>query len=212
MRESIPKKGIQKIQTFREGINMANKRTRPLTMEEYKDVMECIINGFEYTENGKIKMFRPNYQLYIALALESNLGLRISDIKRLTLNNFKNGKLEITEKKTGKQQYRNVNAAIINLVQSYVIEKRLRMDEELIKVTDTAIQKQLRIVCKHLNLDNISTHSFRKLYATTQYENNNNNIELVKELLNHSSIATTQKYIRVSQEQIDKASQEFFIL
>ncbi|OJT80400.1 integrase [Clostridioides difficile] len=59
-----------------------------------------------------------------------------------------------------------------------------------------AIQKQLRIICKHLNLYNISTHSFRKLYATTQFEKSNNNLELVKELLNHSSVATTQRYIR----------------
>jgi len=53
---------------------------------------------------------------------------------------------------------------------------------------------------------NISTHSFRKLYATTIYEQNQHNLELVKELLNHTSIATTQKYIRVSQQAIDKAS------
>ena len=40
------------------------------------------------------------------------------------------------------------------------------------------------------------------------YENNNNNIELVKELLNHTSIATTQRYIRVSQQVINKASKD----
>ena len=191
---------------------MANKKTRPLSIEEYKNVMKCIANGFEYEEDGKQKVFRPNTQLYIALALESNLGLRISDIKRLTLNNFKSGKLEIAEQKTGKQQYRNINPTILNLIQSYVIEKGLKSDESLIKVTDTSIQKQLRIVCRYLGLENISTHSFRKLYATMQYEQNNNNIELVKELLNHSSIATTQRYIRVSQEAINKASEEFCLL
>lgn len=45
-----------------------------------------------------------------------------------------------------------------------------------------------------------------------QYENNDNDIYLVKELLNHSSIATTQKYIKVSQEKINKASEEFCLL
>ena len=49
------------------------------------------------------------------------------------------------------------------------------------------------------------------MYATIQYEANNNNIELVKELLNHSSIATTQRYIRVSQKEINKASKSYFI-
>lgn len=62
-----------------------------------------------------------------------------------------------------------------------------------------------------MGLKNISTHSFRKFFATNQYENNNNNIELVKELLNHSSIATTQKYIRVSQQAINNASKNYFV-
>ncbi|AAK80757.1 site-specific recombinase XerD [Clostridium acetobutylicum] len=54
-----------------------------------------------------------------------------------------------------------------------------------------AIQKALKIVTDYLGLEYISTHSFRKLYAVTAYEANGNNIELVKELLNHTSIATT---------------------
>lgn len=191
---------------------MANKKTRPITLEEYGKIMECIAVGFTYEEDGKEKKFRPNAQLYIALALESNLGLRISDIKRLTIKSFKGGKLSITEKKTGKQQYRAVNPELVNLIQSYVIEKGIKPSAPIVTVTDTSIQKQLRIVCKYLELENVSTHSFRKLYATLQYKKNNNNIELVKELLNHSSIATTQRYIRVSQEAIDKASEDFFLL
>lgn len=191
---------------------MANKKTRPLTIEEYGKIMECIATGFTYTDGGKEKKFRPNAQLYIALALESNLGLRISDIKKLTLNNFKGGKLSVKEQKTGKQQYRNVNPGLIDIIWDYASEKGIKPSAPLITVTDTSIQKQLRIVCKYLELDNVSTHSFRKLYATLQYEKNGNNIELVKELLNHSSIATTQRYIRVSQEAIDKASEDFFLL
>ncbi|HFL3855664.1 TPA: tyrosine-type recombinase/integrase, partial [Clostridioides difficile] len=57
-----------------------------------------------------------------------------------------------------------------------------------------------------------STHSFRKMYATLQFQNNNNNLYLVKELLNHTSIATTQRYIRVSQKDIDKASKDFLLI
>ena len=49
------------------------------------------------------------------------------------------------------------------------------------------------------------------MYATLQYEANNHNLELMKEVLNHSSIATTQRYIRVSQEAINKAIKDFLI-
>jgi len=44
------------------------------------------------------------------------------------------------------------------------------------------------------------------MYATFAYEENGHNLELVKELLNHTSIATTQRYIRVSQQTINTAS------
>jgi len=76
----------------------------------------------------------------------------------------------------------------------------------LIKISVRSVQRQLKIITDYLGLDNISTHSFRKMFATTVYESNDHNIELVKELLNHSSIATTQRYVRVSQEAINKAS------
>lgn len=191
---------------------MANKTTRPITMNEYETILNLITNGFDYEVDGTVKTFKRNSQLKLALILESNIGLRISDIKELSNNNFKNGKLEKTEKKTGKLQYRNVNSTIYNYVKEYVIENNLKPNDKLIKVSDRAIQKQLKIVCDYLGLNNVSTHSFRKLYATKQYEKSNNNIELVKELLNHSNISITQKYIRVSQQAIDKASEEFCLI
>jgi len=124
------------------------------------------------------------------------------------LNNFKNGKLEIIEKKTGKLQYRDINSTVISAVYQYAVENNIRQNQKLFNIGVRAVQKQLKIVTSYLGLDNIGTHSFRKLYAVAAYENNHNNIELLKELLNHTSIATTQRYIRVSQQAIDKASQE----
>ena len=185
---------------------------RPLEMNEYKAIMELLSNGFEYAEEGISKTFRPNVKVKLALTLEANLGLRISDIIRLTPNSIKDNKLSIIEKKTNKLQWRNINPTIALLIKSYAYENNIKPNQRLINVSEKAIQKQLRIICKYLELENIGTHSFRKLFATMQYENNDNDIYLVKELLNHSSIATTQKYIKVSQEKINKASEEFCLL
>ncbi len=154
---------------------------RPLEIYEYSQIMDLLDSGFQYRDHeNKKRTFRPNPKVKMALFLETNLGLRISDIKRLKIKNFKGSRLEITEKKTGKLQYREINPEIVDIV-------------------------------NYFGLENISTHSFRKLYATLQYEKSNGNIELIKELLNHTSIATTQKYIRVSQQEIDKASREFLL-
>lgn len=185
--------------------------TRPLEMEEYKKIMELLNNGFTYLENGKERIMNPNPQTAMALMLEANLGLRISDVLRLKVGSFKRDKLEIREKKTGKLQYRSIDPNISYMINEYALNKGLRVDDSLISISDYTIRHYLRLICRHLNLENISTHSFRKMYATMQYERNNNNLELVKELLNHSSIATTQRYIRVSQKEINKASGNFFI-
>ncbi|MBP3928642.1 MAG: tyrosine-type recombinase/integrase [Peptostreptococcaceae bacterium] len=185
--------------------------TRPLEKEEYKKIMELLESGFTYTEEGKQKTFRPNVQIALALTLQANLGLRIGDVLALKVSNFKGNKLEIREDKTDKLQYREVNPTIVNIIKDYAIDNKLSKNDNIFSIKVRAIQKQLKIICNHLELDNISTHSFRKMYATLQYELNNNNIELIKELLNHSSIATTQRYIRVSQQAINKASSSFII-
>lgn len=185
---------------------------RPLEVYEYSQIMDLLDTGFQYRDiENKKRIFRPNSKVKMALFLEANLGLRISDIKRLKIKNFKGSKLEITEKKTGKLQYREINPEIVDIVKDYAIENGLRLNDYLIDIGIRNVQQQLKIITNYLGLENISTHSFRKLYATLQYEKSNGNIELIKELLNHTSIATTQKYIRVSQQEIDKASREFLL-
>ena len=186
---------------------------RPLEFEEYKQIMNLINEGFKYFEDNKEKTFRPNSKLYLALTLQANLGLRIGDVLSLTPNNFRMGKLIITEDKTDKMQNREVNPQIIELVKDYAIEEGIKPNDKLFnRLGVRAVQKQLKIITNYLGLENISTHSFRKMYAVNVYEQNNNNIELVKELLNHTSIATTQRYIRVKQKEINAASKKVILI
>lgn len=182
-------------------------KTRPLEISEYKNIINLMTTGFTYRAvEGQEKIFRPNIPIALALQLQASLGLRIGDILDLKLSNFKNGKLEIKEDKTDKLQYRDIDVSIIQAIYNYALDNNIKQNDKLFNIGVRAVQKQLKIICDHLELQNVSTHSFRKMYAMYVYENNNNNIELVKELLNHTSIATTQRYIRVSQQVINKAS------
>jgi integrase len=177
--------------------------TRPLELEEYKNIIQLLLTGFT-TKNGSI--FRINKQIALAFQLQASLGLRIGDVLNLRVNNFRNGKLEIREDKTDKLQYRDINSNVYNYIKDYAIDNKLSQTDKLFKIKVRSVQKQLRIITRYLGLSNIATHSFRKMYATIVYETNQHNLELVKELLNHTSIATTQRYIRVSQQAIDRAS------
>lgn len=58
---------------------------------------------------------------------------------------------------------------------------------------------------EYLGLNDIGTHSFRKFYATEVYKNNNYNIVLVQELLQHSSAEITQRYVGIQQKDLEDA-------
>lgn len=183
--------------------------TRPLEFEEYKAIIKLMMNGFVYSDNLNVdKLFRPNIPIALALQLQSTLGLRIGDVLKLKVSNLKNGKLELREDKTDKLQYREINPEVYNYILDYALENKLGKDQQLFKIGVRAVQKQLKIVTKYLGLENIATHSFRKMYAVAIYENSDSNIYLLKELLNHTNLSTTQRYIRVSQQELDKASKE----
>ena len=185
-----------------------NRRAaRPLEYDEYMTIITLCQKGFTYKdESGIDHIFRPNKQLAMTFILQANLGLRISDVLKLKPSTFKNDKLEVIEKKTGKLQYRTINRNLKELIYEYALENNIKSNDYLIQVKVRAIQKQLAIIANYLNLTKISSHSFRKLFGVTVYNKTNGNIELLKELFNHSNIATTQRYIKVSQKQIDEIS------
>ncbi|MGL5086498.1 MAG: tyrosine-type recombinase/integrase [Clostridium sp.] len=188
------------------------RAARPLEKEEYEEILRLCQSGFIYKDGDKTRIFRPNNQLAMTFLLQANLGLRISDVLKLKPATFKNEKLEIIEKKTGKLQYRAINVKLKNLIYEYALEKPIKSNEALINLGRSGIHKQLQIISDYLGLSSVSSHSFRKFFAMTVYRDSNGDIELVKELLNHSSLATTQKYIKLSQAEINKASADIDLM
>lgn len=190
-----------------------NKKTVALENEDYKRIIDAVVNGFKYKDKeGKEKVFRRNHQLATVLQLEGTLGLRISDILTLKLSDIiKDGsryRLNIVEQKTGKERTFTVPNNIYLFLKEYALDKEIKRTDPLFTVGERAIQKQLKIVCDYLGLENISTHSFRKTFATTVYNNSGYNIELVRHLLQHSNSATTQRYIGIGTKQVEEALED----
>lgn len=185
-----------------------NKKTVALTEDQYKNIIQNIRAGF-VCDNGHI--VKPNERIATALSLEANLGLRISDILQLTLSAIIHDgnryRLDIVEKKTKKKREFTVPIEIYSYIQNYVLENGIKPTDKLFDISERTIQNHLQLVCVYLGYENISTHSFRKYFATSIYENNNYNIELVRVLLQHSSVATTQRYIGLQRKEIENALQ-----
>lgn len=185
---------------------MANKKTLALTTEQYKDIISTMRAGFVRADD---KVFHPNTRIAAILVLQANLGLRIGDVLQLRLNSFiKDGdryRLDITEKKTSKSRTFTVPAEIYSYIQGYAYDHEIKATTKLFDIGERAVQKQLKLVVDHLGIEGISTHSFRKYFATQIYINSNYNIKLVSELLQHSNTTITQKYIGIEQKDIETA-------
>ena len=154
-----------------------NKKTKALTTEQYKEIIQTMREGFSGC--------RPNERIATALVLEGNLGLRISDILKLRVF--------------------TVPLVIQQYIENYCLRNGIDRNALIFPITERAIQKQLHIVCDYLGFEGISTHSFRKWYATEIYKANGYDIALVQRLLQHSSAAVTQRYIGIEPQRIEAA-------
>ncbi len=178
-----------------------NKKTTALTTEQFKEIITTMKEG--------ASNFRPNERIATALVLEGNLGLRISDIVHLRLADIINDggryRLSIIEQKTGKQRIFTVPLVIQQYIENYCLRNDIGRNEIIFPITTREVQKVLARVCDYLGYEGISTHSFRKWYATEIYRNNGYDIALVQRLLQHSSAAVTQRYIGIEPQRIEKA-------
>ena len=179
--------------------------TTSLKKSNYKEIIETVRHG--YIDNDGVN-HRPNTQLATILILEANLGCRIGDVINLSTDSVIDDggiyKLNIVEQKTGKRRNFIVPKPVKKLMDDYMADANINHGP-LFDIKAPAVWKQLRAVTAYLGLDNISTHSFRKMAACNLYEATGHDIEAVCEFLNHSSTNTTRKYIKRSDAQLESA-------
>lgn len=172
-----------------------------------KDTFEQIITTMQ--EGIPSIGVRPNTRCAAALMIEASLCLRIGDVLSMKLSSIvRDGsryRLDIVEEKTGKKRVFTVPDEVYNYLLSYAVQNGLKKDDLLFNMTVRAVQKHLKIIADYLGLENVSTHSFRKYGATDIYEKNGHDSELVREILQHSSIAITQRYLGIRQDRIENA-------
>lgn len=180
------------------------KKTVALTEEQYKKIISTIKTGFKLNGN----YYRPNNRIASILIVQANLGMRIGDILNLRLNNIlKNGNnyiLDVTEQKTKKKRSFTVPIEIYNFLKNYCYDNNIKPTCKIFDIGVRAVQMHLKKVCELLEYENISTHSFRKFYATNVYEDSNYNVALVRQLLQHADTTTTLKYIGVSSKEVEE--------
>lgn len=144
--------------------------------------------------------------------IQLNTGLRIGDVLSLKRKNIINGFLNIQEQKTSKFQKRPINYDVYTIIENYCKKNKIAYDEKLFNIGVRWVQKYLQKIAEITEIYPMSTHSFRKTYAHIQYVNSNCNVELVRRLLNHSSISVTQRYLGITDSDVNSASSSFKII
>jgi integrase len=178
-----------------------NKKTTCITDEQFDTIVSILFNG-----NDKIK---KNKEMAIMLTITGNCGLRIGDCAKLTMDSFvKEGNdyyYNIKEEKTGKTRSTIIPRPIYDMLVAYAIGSGKSTNEPIFDVKIRTLQYKLQQISKYLGdgYENISTHSFRKCAGMRMYRQSGNDIEMTRRFLNHSSINTTQKYLRVDEEDIN---------
>lgn len=183
-----------------------NKKCRPLEKEEYEKIIETITFGFE-DEKGKCY---PSKHISTILVTMANSGLRINDALSLKLSSIvKDGNRyhfdNFKEQKTKKTRSFTIAPEVYTYLQEYALSEGIGRDKKLFNISSRGVSKHLKRVCEYLGYERVGTHSFRKFFATSIYNNNGYNVELVRELLQHSSVAITQAYLGVSPQIVEKA-------
>ena len=128
---------------------MANKKCVALTEEQYIELIKVIRQGFLNC--------RPNNRIAMALILEANLGLRISDIINLKLNDIvKDGdryRLDIVEQKTQKSRTFTVPIELYQYISQYCIDNNIKSNELIFPIKERQIQTHLKYACDYLGYE-----------------------------------------------------------
>ena len=189
------------------GAVIINKKCIALEEQQYRKIIELIRSGF-ILDGRKVK---PNIRIATILMLEATLGLRLGDVLSLRMDSFiKDGKrwrLDIIEAKTGKAREFTVPDGVYAFIQNYAYEQNIGKKAKLFNISARQVERFLEGVCYVLGYQKVSTHSFRKYFASCIYLNSNYNLILVQKLLQHSSVEVTRRYIGIASKEIEEALQ-----
>lgn len=163
------------------------------------------------------KLFRDGkYRMSLLVACGSFFGLRVSDLLGLTWEQILGESFAINEKKTGKHREIKVNAGLKEHIKECYKALDIKDPHEkcfLNRYGDVISVQRINVVLKEIkvkymlkDIQNFSTHSFRKTFGRQVVEMAGENSEMaiikLAEIFNHSSTAITRRYLGLRQQEL----------
>lgn len=156
---------------------------------------------------------------FCIITLFLNCGMRLSELCGINLSDIKDNRLKLLGK-GNKERIVYLNNSCLDAINNYLLavdsgEKVKRIDKNALflnrngkRISQRRVEQIVEDCLKLAGLDNmgISPHKLRHTAATLLYQNANVDIRVLKELLGHESLSTTEIYTHVSNKQIEEAS------
>ncbi len=146
----------------------------------------------------KSEFINPNHRLPLAYFLFACFtGMRISDIQKLSREQVEQAYFQFTSEKTGKFQSMKITEQLREILDG--------CPELFVKgLSDQKINKNLKVIAATCKIEKrVSMHVGRHTFATT-YARNNGSALMLQQLLGHSKLATTARYVHLQQtENVD---------
>lgn len=188
------------------------KKTLPkyLTLEQALELLTHINTNF--TERD-----------FCIITLFLNCGMRLSELCGINISDIHDNRLRLLGK-GNKERIVYLNNSCLNAINSYLAvlnsgEKIKRSDKEKDalflnrngkRIGARRVEQIVEDCLKQAGLDGmgISPHKLRHTAATLLYQDAGVDIRVLKELLGHESLSTTEIYTHVSNKQIEDASKK----
>ena len=184
------------------------KRAQPkyLTFEENL----CLLASVE----GKYKE-----RDYCILTLFLNCGLRLSELVSINYTDIKDNNTLVVRGKGNKERTVYLNEACVTAIQNYMavrpVDKVRQKDKTALflssrfqRISPKTVQHMVYSYLDKCGLGDrgLSVHKLRHTAATLMYQHGNVDVLVLKEILGHENLGTTEIYTHLVDEQLRKAS------
>ncbi len=196
-----------------ESPKLGKRLPKYLTLEQSTTLLDQV-------KNKKLtgKMHDNTTRDYAMVTLFLNCGMRLSELVGINIDHIKFDESLLTVVGKGnKERTIYLNKACVNAIQDYLEirpndenvtdKKALFLSERKNRISKRAVQQIIKDYLKTVpGLDSkYSPHKLRHTAATLMYQYGNVDIRALQELLGHESIATTEIYTHIDNNQVREA-------
>lgn len=152
---------------------------------------------------------------YCITVLFLNCGLRVSELVGINLNDIKGSTLRVVGK-GDKERSVHLNNSCLDAIEQYlkVRPNDIAKDKQALfisrqgnRISVKAVQANMQKYLKMSGLEDkgYSVHKLRHTAATLMYQHGGVDLRILKEILGHQNLATTEIYTHIASKQIDEA-------